>query len=121
MSYDFYRTGKQDCGNTFDRETFADISIRELASRTAGEVRALKRRDPRRAHSFRKVASEVALDALRGSEDWIEANDWVRGTDFDPKEDGPLDEAYASWKAGYIDCAVPELTEWIMDEIGERS
>ena len=28
-------------------------------------------------------------------------------------------EAYASWKAGYIDCAVPELTEWILAAMGE--
>ena len=113
MSYDFYRTGKQDCGNTFDLDTF-DIDVGELAQKTIREAR-------RTDTDIRRVASRLALEALRTSEDWIEPKDWVKGTDFDPEEDGPLDEAYASWKAGYIDCAVPELTGWIMEAIDRRS
>ena len=112
MSHDFYRTGK-DCGNTFDRETF-DIDIDELARTTIAAAR-------RTRGNVRFIAAALALKSLRTSDDWIDPKDWVRGTDFDPKEDGPLTEAYASWKAGYIDCAVPELTEWILDAIERRS
>lgn len=114
MNYDFYRTGKQDCGNTFDQETF-DIDIAELGREAVREARRTGSRD------IRSIARKLALEALRKTKDWMDPKDWVRGTDFDPDEDGPLSEAYALWKAGYIDCAVPELTEWILESIDRRS
>ena len=64
MSYDFYRTGKQDCGNTFDRETF-DIDIRELARKAVMEAR-------RSGSDVRSIASKLALHALRKCDEWMD-------------------------------------------------
>jgi hypothetical protein len=105
---DFYRTGKQDCANTFDSAS-SDWDVEQLAN--------LTNRAWRSGQSWADVARRVARRALEKSKDWVSQKDWLRGIDYDPDEDGPITEAYAAWKRGYIDCATPRLAEWILKEL----
>jgi hypothetical protein len=106
---DFYKTGDMDCRQTFDRQVF-DFDLDALARQTRSfAVRANT--------SLTNAAQRVAAEALRTADEWPPPSQWRSGTDYDPNEDGPIEDAYADWKRGYIDCATPRVVAWIMERI----
>ena len=104
----FYRTGKQDCANTFDRSDVGYVEIDRLARLT---LRASGK------GAMDQTALRVAKRWLE-RERWINRMDWLKQVDYDP-EDGPVAEAYRDWRRGYVDCATPRLALWILEALGE--
>jgi hypothetical protein len=117
---DFYKTGKGDCAHTFDRGSARWLDVGSSRRESPVEYLAhLTNRAKRPKEDWFDAARRVARRALEKSEAiWPTYEEWQREIDYDPEEDGPIHEAYASWKRGYIDCATPRLAEWIMEELG---
>jgi hypothetical protein len=109
VSADFYKTGDMDCRQTFDREVF-DFDLRVLARRARANA-------ARTNASLTAATKHIAAEALRASTEWPTHEEWRRGTDYEPDEDGPIEKAYGDWKRGYIECATPRLAAWIMEQI----
>lgn len=112
----YYDAGLWDCRHTFDRRTF-DLNYRHLAHVVRRLVQKGRRVGPAResiSTQYRRAAELVARRALRRSDEWPTPAEWKRSSEYDP-EDGPLQEAYDEWKAGYVDCATLRVAGWIED------
>lgn len=77
----YYRTGRQDCGNTFD---LTDVKI---------------------------DSGDTAEEIVDRSLEWMSLEDWIAQNEDVSLTSLSFEEAYLAWKAGWRDCAIVHVQQ----------
>jgi len=108
-SYDEYvRTGYQDCENVYDEEVF---DVATAAKELQRDVDALERsRGTMTRDARRQLVRRKAENVIRQS---VTISDW-QGYDGE-ETDLSREEAFEAWLTGWMNCALPRLTETLLE------